>query len=55
MRDYTIFIPEYIAASWAVMVIAVELFLPKYQQADPFELAKEIKLKSEATFKQARV
>ena len=35
--------------------ISVELFLPKYQLADPFELAKEIKLKSEATFKQARV
>ena len=35
--------------------ISVELFLPKYQQADPYELAKEIKLKSEATFKQAGV
>ena len=35
--------------------ISVELFLPKYQQADPFELAKEIKLKAEATFKRARV
>ena len=30
--------------------ISVELFLPKYQQADPFELAAEIKRKSEATF-----
>jgi sugar phosphate isomerase/epimerase len=35
--------------------ISVELFLPKYQQADPFELAKEIKQKSEAVFKQAVV
>ena len=35
--------------------ISVELFLPKYQQADPFELAKEIKLKSESIFKRARV
>jgi 2-keto-myo-inositol isomerase len=35
--------------------ISVELFLPKFQQADPFELAKEIKRKSEAVFKQAGV
>jgi 2-keto-myo-inositol isomerase len=35
--------------------ISVELFLPKFQQADPFELAKEIKLKSEGLFKQAGV
>ena len=35
--------------------ISVELFLPKYQLADPFELAKEIKLKSEAIFQRARV
>ena len=35
--------------------ISVELFLPKYQMADPFELAKEIQLKSEATFKQAKL
>lgn len=28
--------------------ISVELFLPKYQSADPFELAKEIQLKSAA-------
>ena len=34
--------------------ISVELFLPKYQQADPFELAKEIKLKSEAIFQRAK-
>jgi hypothetical protein len=33
----------------------VELFLPKFQQADPFELATEIKRKSEALFKQAGV
>jgi 2-keto-myo-inositol isomerase len=35
--------------------ISVELFLPKFQQADPGELAKEITLKSEAVFKQAGV
>ena len=35
--------------------ISVELFLSKYQMADPFELAKEIRLKSEATFQQAKV
>jgi 2-keto-myo-inositol isomerase len=35
--------------------ISVELFLPKFQEADPFELAKEIKLKSEAVFKHANV
>jgi 2-keto-myo-inositol isomerase len=35
--------------------ISVELFLPKYQQADPFALAAEIKTKSEAIFKKARV
>ncbi len=35
--------------------ISVELFLPKFQQADPFALAKEIKAKSEAVFKQAQV
>jgi 2-keto-myo-inositol isomerase len=35
--------------------ISVELFLPKFQEADPFDLAKEIKLKSEALFKQAGV
>jgi 2-keto-myo-inositol isomerase len=31
--------------------ISVELFLPKFQEADPFELAKEIKLKCETVFK----
>jgi sugar phosphate isomerase/epimerase len=35
--------------------ISVELFLPKYQQADPFKLAVEIKRKSEAVFRQAGV
>ena len=35
--------------------ISVELFLPKFQEADPFELAKEIKLKCGAVFKQAGV
>jgi sugar phosphate isomerase/epimerase len=35
--------------------ISVELFLPKFQEADPFELAKEIKRKCETVFKQAGV
>jgi len=35
--------------------ISVELFLPQYQQADPFTLATEIKRKSEALFKQSGV
>jgi 2-keto-myo-inositol isomerase len=35
--------------------ISVELFLPQFQKADPFELAKEIRTKSEALFKKARV
>ena len=28
MRDYTLFTPEYIAAGWAVLIIAIELFVP---------------------------
>ncbi len=35
--------------------ITVELFWPQFQQADPFALAKEIKVKSEAIFEQAGV
>lgn len=35
--------------------ISVELFLAKYQQADPYELAREIRLKSELIFKRAKV
>jgi 2-keto-myo-inositol isomerase len=34
--------------------VSVELFLPKFQEAEPFELAKEIKLKCERVFKWAR-
>lgn len=34
--------------------ISVELFLAKYQQADPFDLAKEIQLKSDPILKQAK-
>ncbi len=33
--------------------ISVELFLPKFQEADPSELAQEIKQKCETLFKQA--
>jgi 2-keto-myo-inositol isomerase len=35
--------------------ISVELFLPKFQGADPFELAQEIKMKCERLFKEAGV
>ncbi len=35
--------------------ISVELFLPKFQEADPFELAEEIKAKCERVFKEAGV
>ena len=35
--------------------ISVELFLPKFQQADPFVLAGEIRRKAEATFRLAKV
>jgi sugar phosphate isomerase/epimerase len=33
--------------------ISVELFLPRFQEAEPFELATEVKLKCERVFKQA--
>lgn len=35
--------------------LSVELFLPKFQQADPYELAVEIRKKSEAVISQAGV
>ena len=35
--------------------LSVELFLPKYQQADPFTLAQEIRQKAEAVMRKARV
>jgi sugar phosphate isomerase/epimerase len=35
--------------------LSVELFAPKFQQADPFEVAKEIRQKAEAVMRQARV
>lgn len=35
--------------------LSVELFLPKFQQADPYELALEIRTKSEAVMRQAGV
>ena len=35
--------------------LSVELFLPRFQQADPFELAKEIRQKAESVMRQARV
>jgi 2-keto-myo-inositol isomerase len=35
--------------------LSVELFMPKFQQADPYELALEIRTKSEAVMRQAGV
>ena len=35
--------------------LSVELFLPKFQQGDPFEVAREIRQKAEAVMHHARV
>jgi sugar phosphate isomerase/epimerase len=35
--------------------LSVELFLPKFQQGDPYEVAREIRQKSEAIMRRARV
>jgi 2-keto-myo-inositol isomerase len=35
--------------------LSVELFAPKFQQADPFELAREIRQKAEGVMRKARV
>lgn len=35
--------------------LSVELFLPRYQQGDPLEVAREIRQKSETVMRQARV
>ena len=35
--------------------LSVELFLPKYQQGDPYEVAREIRQKAESVMRQARV
>jgi 2-keto-myo-inositol isomerase len=35
--------------------LSVELFLPKYQQGDPFDVAREIRVKAEAVMRQAGV
>ena len=35
--------------------LSVELFLPKFQQGDPFEVAREIRQKAEPVMRQARV
>jgi len=35
--------------------LSVELFLPKFQQGDPFEIATEIRRKAEAVMRQAGV
>jgi 2-keto-myo-inositol isomerase len=35
--------------------LSVELFLPKFQQGDPYEIARDIRTKAEAVMRQARV
>jgi hypothetical protein len=35
--------------------LSVELFLPRFRQGDPYEVAAEIRRKSEAVMRQARV
>jgi len=35
--------------------LSVELFLPEFQQADPYEMAKRIQEKSEAVMRKAKV
>ena len=30
MRDYSLFVPEYIAAIAAILIIGIELFVPKF-------------------------
>ncbi len=35
--------------------LSVELFMPKFQQADPYEMAREIRQKAEAVMRQAKV
>jgi sugar phosphate isomerase/epimerase len=35
--------------------LSVELFLPKFQQGDPYDVASEIRRKAEAVMRQARV
>ena len=37
------------------MSLSVELFLPVFQQGDPYAVAREIRQKSEAVMRQARV
>jgi sugar phosphate isomerase/epimerase len=35
--------------------LSVELFLPQFQQGDPYEVSREIRSKSEAVMRQADV
>jgi sugar phosphate isomerase/epimerase len=35
--------------------LSVELFAPRFQEADPFELAREIRRKAEGVMRQAHV
>ena len=44
-----------LAASGYAGPLSVELFLPKFQQADPYDLAREIRRKAEAVMRRARV
>jgi 2-keto-myo-inositol isomerase len=44
-----------LAAKGYAGTLSVELFLPRFQQGDPFEIASEIKRKSEAVMRRAGV
>ncbi len=46
---------EKLASAGYAGAISVELFLPRFQEADPFELAKEVKSKCERLFERAGV
>ena len=35
--------------------LSVELFLPRFQQGDPYEIAREIRMKAEGVMRRARV
>ena len=48
-------IPRKLADKGYAGPLSVELFLPKFQQGDPFEVAREIRQKAEAVMRRARV
>jgi len=55
-----IFFYGFLGQAWNIVggyagQLSVELFAPRFQQADPFPLAQEIWRKTEAVMRQARV